>query len=76
MYNLYVNDKTKELVIKKVTTTGIKLSTNYTSEVTRFNNNYYASTDRQALKSKAIEIKNKWILDLEHELILVNKIKI
>ena len=76
MYNLYLNEKTREIVIQNVTKKGVKLSKNYTSEVTRFNNNYYVSTDIQALKNKAIEIKNKWILDLENELLLVNRIKI
>lgn len=76
MYNLYLNEETRVIVIQNVTKKGVKLSTNYTSEVTRFNNNYYVSTDIQALKNKAIEIKNKWILELENELLLVNRIKI
>ena len=76
MYNLYLDEKTRAIVIQNVTKKRVKLSTNYTSEVTRFNNNYYVSTDIQALKNKAIEIKNKWILELENELLLVNRIKI
>lgn len=73
MYSLYFNRTERIIKIKKM---GKVIMGNPTEEVVRYNDLYYISTDRKALKKKALEIKEKWINETTKELEEIKQIKI
>lgn len=76
MYNLFVDKENRELSIKKVLRRGHHLGTKYTEEVQYYNEYYFVSLSRKALKDKALEIKKQWSDELESDLLKVKNIKI
>lgn len=73
MYSLYVDKEKCEIVLKKM---GKIIMGNPTEDVTMFNNCYYISKNRKALKQKGLEIKEKWISETKKELEKIESIKI
>ncbi|WP_097026160.1 hypothetical protein [Clostridium peptidivorans] len=75
MFQLYFNKKKKELKIAPLKNLMIDKS-KITNEVTRFNDCYFVSLNRKALKDKANAIKEEWIKEVEEELNQFKNLKI
>ena len=70
-YCLYHNKEKMELKIKPS-----RLPCNYTYEVISYNENYYICNNRDKLKEKAEEIKEKWLKEAQERVNILSKIKI
>lgn len=73
MYSLYFNKNKCEIVLKKM---GKIILGNPTEEVKQFNDCYYISTNRKALKQKGMEIRERWIEETRERLEALESIKI
>lgn len=73
MYKLYFNKEKQELKISKM---GKVVLGTPTEEVFQYNDCNYTSTNRKALKEKAIEIQKEWLEELEVKIDKIKNIKL
>lgn len=77
MFSLYFSKKDMKIVIEPVKTNSFMCDKKYrTGEVVRYNDCYYASTDRKKLREFAYSIIEKWRKEAEENLEALNKLKI
>ena len=74
MYTLYY--KRSEKVLKVTKATKVFHNLNFTEEVSVYNDCYLYCSKRITLVNKAIEIKQRWISELENDLNSIKEIKI
>lgn len=80
-YSLYHNKRESELFIKRYNKIfyplyGENKECYENGDVVSYNDCYYVCKDRKKLKEFAISIKDNWVLDLEHQLVIIKGIKI
>lgn len=75
MFQLYYNRENKKIKISPLKNLMVNTD-ELTNEITFYNDNHFVSLDRKVLKSKAEEIKQQWIKEIEEELKQVKEIKI